>query len=136
MKLISSFTRLTSWMDFALLLVQVRLGQDMALQSIYLPATPGILHSKIQQSDILFVHPLDVCFFSMQNRAMYNSDGDMLIVPQQGKLSITTELGRMEVNNNIWKIEDGFCLNKCLGVCCVRNVKTTFRINSAPKQSF
>ena len=36
----------------------------------------------------------------MQNRAMYNSDGDMLIVPQQGKLNITTELGRMEVNNN------------------------------------
>ena len=35
----------------------------------------------------------------MQNRAMYNSDGDMLIVPQQGKLNITTELGRMEVNN-------------------------------------
>ena len=35
--------------------------------------------------------------FSMTNRAMYNSDGDMLVVPQQGKLNITTELGRMEV---------------------------------------
>ena len=35
--------------------------------------------------------------FSMTNRAMYNSDGDMLLVPQQGKLNITTELGRMEV---------------------------------------
>ena len=33
----------------------------------------------------------------MTNRAMYNSDGDMLLVPQQGKLNITTELGRMEV---------------------------------------
>ena len=31
---------------------------------------------------------------------MYNSDGDLLIVPQQGKLNITPELGRMEVNNN------------------------------------
>ena len=72
----------------------------------------------------------------MQNRAMYNSDGDMLIVPQQGKLSITTELGRMEVNNNMLKIEDGLGLNECLDVCCVRNVKTTFRINSAPKQPF
>ena len=41
----------------------------------------------------------------MQNRAMYNSDGDMLIVPQQGKLSITTELGRMEVNNNMLKMD-------------------------------
>ena len=91
-------------MDFALLLVQVRPGQDMALQSISLLATLGILHSIIQQSEIYFFHPLDVCFFSMQNRAMYNSDGDMLIVPQQGKLSITTELGRMEVNNNMLKI--------------------------------
>ena len=42
----------------------------------------------------------------MQNRAMYNSDGDMLIVPQQGKLSITTEFGRMEVNNNTLEIEE------------------------------
>ena len=92
-------------MGFARLLVQGHQGQDMALQSISSPATPGILHSKIQQSDILFVHPLDVCFFSMQNRAMYNSDGDMLIVPQQGKLSITTELGRMEVNNNMLKMD-------------------------------
>ena len=33
----------------------------------------------------------------MTNRAIYNSDGDMLVVPQQGKLNITTELGRMEV---------------------------------------
>ena len=68
----------------------------------------------------------------MQNRAMYNSDGDMLIVPQQGKLSITTELGRMEVNNNTLEIEKANwfwlwpCLNQCLGICCVRNVRKQF----------
>ena len=39
--------------------------------------------------------------FSMTNRAMYNSDGDMLLVPQQGKLNITTEFGRMEVGKQI-----------------------------------
>ena len=39
--------------------------------------------------------------FSMTNRAMYNSDGDMLLVPQQGKLNITTELGRMEVGRKL-----------------------------------
>ena len=43
----------------------------------------------------------------MQNRAMYNSDGDLLIVPQQGKLNITTELGRMEVKKNI-RITSGY----------------------------
>ena len=42
--------------------------------------------------------------FSMTNRAMYNSDGDMLLVPQQGKLNITTELGRMEVGGKEWKL--------------------------------
>ena len=34
---------------------------------------------------------------SMDGRAFQNSDGEMLIVPQQGALLITTELGRMEV---------------------------------------
>ena len=34
------------------------------------------------------------CNVSMTNRAMYNSDGDFLIVPQQGTLDITTEFGR------------------------------------------
>ena len=43
--------------------------------------------------------------FSMTNRAMYNSDGDMLLVPQQGKLNITTELGRMEVGGGKLEIE-------------------------------
>ena len=34
------------------------------------------------------------CNKSMTNRAIYNSDGDFLIVPQQGTLDIRTEFGR------------------------------------------
>jgi homogentisate 1,2-dioxygenase len=34
---------------------------------------------------------------SMARRAFQNSDGELLIVPQQGELHVTTELGRMEV---------------------------------------
>jgi homogentisate 1,2-dioxygenase len=34
---------------------------------------------------------------SMERRALVNADGEMLIVPQQGRLLITTELGRLEV---------------------------------------
>jgi len=34
---------------------------------------------------------------SMGKTAFYSSDGDMLIVPQQGDLFITTEFGRMVV---------------------------------------
>lgn len=34
---------------------------------------------------------------SMDSRAFQNSDGEMLILPQQGALRIVTELGRMEV---------------------------------------
>lgn len=34
---------------------------------------------------------------SMQRRALVNADGEMLIVPQQGRLSITTELGVLDV---------------------------------------
>ncbi|MCO5100265.1 MAG: homogentisate 1,2-dioxygenase [Burkholderiaceae bacterium] len=34
---------------------------------------------------------------SMMNRAFYNADGEMLIVPQQGRLRFTTELGLIEV---------------------------------------
>lgn len=33
----------------------------------------------------------------MENEAFYSSDGDMLIVPQEGTLYITTELGRLVV---------------------------------------
>ncbi len=34
---------------------------------------------------------------SMQRRALVNADGEMLLVPQQGRLLITTELGVLEV---------------------------------------
>ena len=34
---------------------------------------------------------------SMARRAFVNADGEMLIVPQQGRLAITTELGRLDV---------------------------------------
>ncbi|VDO40305.1 unnamed protein product [Haemonchus placei] len=37
------------------------------------------------------------CNSSMTGKAMYNSDGDFLIVPQQGELKITTEFGRILV---------------------------------------
>lgn len=34
---------------------------------------------------------------SMQGRFFYNADGEMLIVPQQGRLLLATEMGRLEV---------------------------------------
>lgn len=37
------------------------------------------------------------CNKSMENKAFYSSDGDFLIVPQQGKLYITTEFGKLTV---------------------------------------
>ncbi|XP_074640350.1 homogentisate 1,2-dioxygenase-like [Tubulanus polymorphus] len=37
------------------------------------------------------------CNSNMTNKAYYNSDGDMLIVPQQGPLLMTTEFGKMKV---------------------------------------
>lgn len=44
----------------------------------------------------------------MVNKAFYNSDGDLLIVPQQGTLDIRTEFGCMEVHpNNICVIQRG-----------------------------
>src|SRR5205085_91928 len=33
---------------------------------------------------------------SMQGRYFYNADGELLIVPQQGKLRLATELGTLE----------------------------------------
>lgn len=41
-----------------------------------------------------------LCNNSMESTAFYNSDGDFLIVPQQGSLDITTELGRLYVKPN------------------------------------
>ncbi|XP_076269677.1 homogentisate 1,2-dioxygenase isoform X1 [Rhynchophorus ferrugineus] len=40
------------------------------------------------------------CNTSMKNRAFYDADGDLLIVPQLGVLLITTEFGKMEVAPN------------------------------------
>lgn len=37
------------------------------------------------------------CNKNMDKEAFYSSDGDMLIVPQQGALLVKTELGRMRV---------------------------------------
>lgn len=37
------------------------------------------------------------CSASMENKAFYSADGDLIIVPQVGKLSIKTELGRLTV---------------------------------------
>ncbi|CAD0202689.1 unnamed protein product [Chrysodeixis includens] len=41
-----------------------------------------------------------LCNASMDKKAFYSSDGDLLIVPQQGTLKITTEFGLMEVSPN------------------------------------
>ncbi|EDQ86823.1 uncharacterized protein MONBRDRAFT_33614 [Monosiga brevicollis MX1] len=40
------------------------------------------------------------CNTSMDHAALYNSDGDFLIVPQQGTLDIKTEFGKMKVAPN------------------------------------
>ena len=48
------------------------------------------------------------CNVSMENRALYNSDGDFLIVPQQGTLLVTTEFGKMRVApNEICVVQQG-----------------------------
>ncbi|CAL1538029.1 unnamed protein product [Lymnaea stagnalis] len=40
------------------------------------------------------------CNKTMENKCLYSSDGDFLIVPQEGTLYITTEMGRMNVQPN------------------------------------
>lgn len=48
------------------------------------------------------------CNASMEKMAIYNSDGDFLIVPQEGVLDITTEFGKMLVcPNEICVIQQG-----------------------------
>jgi homogentisate 1,2-dioxygenase len=49
-----------------------------------------------QTKDGLAVH-VYCCGQSMHRKAFYNSDGDMLIVPQQGALRIRTEFGTLDV---------------------------------------
>ena len=41
-----------------------------------------------------------LCNESMENKCVYNSDGDFLIVPQQGHLRIRTEFGTIDINPN------------------------------------
>ncbi|XP_073944957.1 homogentisate 1,2-dioxygenase [Choristoneura fumiferana] len=73
-----------------------------------LPASPvdfvGGLHTVCGAGDARARHGLAIhvylCNKSMDNSAFYSSDGDFLIVPQQGTLTITTEFGVMEVAPN------------------------------------
>ncbi|KAK3097778.1 hypothetical protein FSP39_013103 [Pinctada imbricata] len=52
------------------------------------------------------------CNKSMENKCLYNSDGDFLIVPQQGTLLVTTEFGKMRVDQNeICVIQQGMRFN-------------------------
>ncbi|KAK6618616.1 hypothetical protein RUM43_013007 [Polyplax serrata] len=52
------------------------------------------------------------CNTSMINKCLYNSDGDFLIVPQQGSLKITTEFGKLVVHpNEIFVIQQGMKFN-------------------------
>ena len=53
--------------------------------------TSGAGDSKTRHGIAVHVY---TCNKSMANRAMYNSDGDFLIVPQQGTLDVKTEFGR------------------------------------------
>ncbi|XP_066584363.1 homogentisate 1,2-dioxygenase isoform X2 [Prorops nasuta] len=49
-----------------------------------------------------------LCNSSMKDEALYNADGDFLIVPQVGPLQITTEFGRIRVEpNEICVIQQG-----------------------------
>lgn len=41
-----------------------------------------------------------LCNTSMTDKAFYNSDGDFLIVPQEGTLAITTEFGKLTAGPN------------------------------------
>jgi len=71
---------------------------------------------------------------SMGRKAFVNADGEMLVVPQQGRLAITTELGRLEVQPGefallprglMWKVDlpDGAA---CAYVC--ENYGAPFRL--------
>uniref|UniRef100_A0AAX7T7V1 Homogentisate 1,2-dioxygenase n=1 Tax=Astatotilapia calliptera TaxID=8154 RepID=A0AAX7T7V1_ASTCA len=52
------------------------------------------------------------CNTSMVDRCFNNSDGDFLIVPQQGEILITTEFGKMMVEpNEICVIQQGMCFS-------------------------
>ncbi|KOB69696.1 Homogentisate 1,2-dioxygenase, partial [Operophtera brumata] len=73
-----------------------------------IPSSPvdfvGGLHTVCGAGDPRSRHGIAIhvflCNESMKNSAFYNSDGDFLIVPQQGFLKITTEFGMMQVAPN------------------------------------
>ncbi|XP_028412155.1 homogentisate 1,2-dioxygenase-like [Dendronephthya gigantea] len=52
---------------------------------------------KVRNGAVIHIYSCDK---SMKDRCMYNSDGDFLIVPQQGSLNITTEFGKLLVKPN------------------------------------
>ncbi|KAF3422275.1 hypothetical protein E2986_05852 [Frieseomelitta varia] len=53
-----------------------------------------------------------LCNASMRDRALYNADGDFLIVPQLGALLITTEFGKIRCEpNEICVIQQGMRFN-------------------------
>ncbi|XP_044758265.1 homogentisate 1,2-dioxygenase [Coccinella septempunctata] len=59
------------------------------------------------------------CNTSMKNRAFYNSDGDFLIVPQQGKLLVKTEFGKLQVSpNEICVIQQGMRFQVLVSEAC------------------
>ncbi|XP_013784936.1 homogentisate 1,2-dioxygenase-like [Limulus polyphemus] len=54
----------------------------------------------------------------MGDKCFYNSDGDLLVVPQQGKLRITTEFGKMTVEpNEICVLQQGMKFSVELDGC-------------------
>eukprot|EP01096_Ripella_sp_DP13-Kostka_P002116 TRINITY_DN1280_c0_g1_i1.p2 TRINITY_DN1280_c0_g1~~TRINITY_DN1280_c0_g1_i1.p2 ORF type:complete len:218 (+),score=93.15 TRINITY_DN1280_c0_g1_i1:132-785(+) len=59
-----------------------------------LKTVAGAGDPKIKTGTAIYVYTANT---SMKNKAFYNSDGDLLIVPQQGTLDIQTEFGFMEV---------------------------------------
>ncbi|KAF9437505.1 hypothetical protein BGZ76_000438 [Entomortierella beljakovae] len=62
------------------------------------------LHSVAGAGDVGVKHGMAVLIYaankSMEDAGFYNSDGDFLIVPQQGRLDITTEFGKILVHPN------------------------------------
>ncbi|KAG0044358.1 hypothetical protein BGZ83_010418 [Gryganskiella cystojenkinii] len=62
------------------------------------------LHSIAGAGDVGVKHGMAVLVYaankSMDDAAFYNSDGDFLLVPQQGRLDITTEFGKIMVHPN------------------------------------
>lgn len=67
----------------------------------------------------------------MKNQAFYNSDGDFLILPQQGSLDIITECGRLFVKPNELCVIQVGDLDVLRELYCFANLELFFYINSA-----